>query len=249
MIEDSVAIIPARGGSKGIIDKNIRHLQGHPLLAYSIAVAKLAGFKKILVSTDSEEYAEVSIQYGAEVPFLRPADISLDNSTDFEWMRHAMEWTMDNYEGNRIPEFWFHLRPTTPLREPETLQRAIEIISENPQATSLRSGHEASESPFKWFLVDEKGYFKGLTDDLTPEKVNQPRQMFPKMYIPDGYVDIVRSSYVLENDTLHGDNMLVFISPRCTEVDTEEDFEYLEYEIERNLSPLKGWLDQQSPLK
>jgi N-acylneuraminate cytidylyltransferase len=181
-------------------------------------------------------------QYGAETPFLRPAEISSDQSTDFEFMRHAMEW-VSQHESS-APEYWLHLRPTTPLREPQILKNAIELIQQHPEASSLRSGHEVPESPFKWFLKDEDGFFKGLRDDLNPEKVNLPRQMFPKMYNPDGYVDIVRSSHVLHNTTLHGEKMLVFESPQCEEIDKQEDFEYLEYQFRRHGSQLQEYLKQ-----
>jgi N-acylneuraminate cytidylyltransferase len=241
VLNNIIAIIPARSGSKGIKNKNIMQLSGHPLISYSIAAAKLAGIKLVIVSTDSDEYADISKKYGAEAPFLRPAAISGDGSSDFEWMRHAMEWYQRNERS--IPQLWLHLRPTTPLRDPKVVKSAISFIADHPKATSLRSGHEASESPFKWFLKDEEGYFKGLRDDLTPEKVNMPRQLFPKMYNPDGYIDIVRSSHVLNSETLHGDKMLVFESPRCTEIDTQGDFEYLEYEIKQRSSPLLTWLD------
>lgn len=242
MASNIIAIIPARAGSKGIPDKNIKNLAGHPLLAYSIAVARLADIDQVIVSTDSKYYAEIAKSYGAEVPFIRPVEISKDGSIDYQFMKHAMEW----YKSNKgtIPEYWLHLRPTTPLRDPEVLICAVKCISEHPKATSLRSGHEAPESPFKWFLKDENGYFKSLRDDLTPEKVNMPRQTFPKIYNPDGYIDIVRSSHVLNGETLHGDKMLVFESPRCTEIDTTADFEYLEFEIKQFSSLLLTWLDK-----
>ena len=157
MTRDVIAIIPARSGSVGVKGKNIVPLGGHPLIAYSIAVAKLMHVKRILVSTDSEEYATIARRYGAETPFLRPTDISQESSTDFEFMRHAMEW-LKQYEGS-VPEYWLHLRPTTPLRIPEVLEDALSMIQRYPEATSLRSGHEAPESPFKWFLKDKSGFF------------------------------------------------------------------------------------------
>ena len=243
MLQKSIAIIPARSGSKGIPDKNIMELCGHPLIAYSIAAAKSAGIEKVIVSTDSEQYATISKAYQAEVPFLRPKEISKDSSTDFEFMRHAMEWYKNNIDID-IPEYWIHLRPTTPLRSPEIFIHAYKMIVERSEATSLRSAHEASESPFKWFMKEKNGYFKGLNDDLTPEKVNMPRQLFPKMYIPDGYIDIVKASHVLNNPNLHGDKMVVFESPNCTEIDTEEEFNFLEYEIKKNSTPLLDWLNK-----
>ena len=242
MKENVLAIIPARSGSKGVPGKNIALLGGHPLIAFSIAAAKLAGIERVIVSTDSEEYASVAMRYKAEIPFMRPAEISSDQSTDFEFMRHAMDWMVD--KENSVPEYWLHLKPPTPLREPQIIKNALELIQLHPEASSLRSGHEAPESPFKWFLKDEKGFFKGLRENLTPEKANQPRQMFPKIYNPDGYIDIVRSSHVLHHTTLHGEKMLVFESPQCAEIDTQEDFEYLEYQFRKHGSQLQEYLKQ-----
>ena len=151
-------------------------------------------------------------------------------------MHHAMSW-MKREEGE-IAEYWVHLRPTTPLRVPGILKEAMNCIQKHPEANSLRSAHPAPESPFKWFLRDQRGFFEGLREDLTPEKVNLPRQFFPTMYVPDGYVDIVRSSWVLGQPTLHGDRMFVFESPVCTEVDDFSDFEFLEYQLLKEGSPL-----------
>lgn len=239
---DVIAIIPARSGSKGVPGKNIAMLDGHPLLAYSVAAAKLAGVDRVLLSTDSEEYASIGRNYGAETPFLRSTGISLDHSTDYEWMRHAMDWLLQN-EGS-VPEYWLQLRPTTPLRDSNVIRDAIDRIKLLPEASSLRSAYLAPESPFKWFLRDQKGFFLSLRDDLTPDMANLPRQQYPITYIPDGYVDIVRSSHVLENNTLLGDQMFVFESPCCTDVDSKEDFEYLEFQIRQKGNPLRKYLQQ-----
>ena len=235
-MSDVIAIIPARGGSKGVPHKNIIELNGHPLLAYSIAAAKLAGVERVLISTDSEEYAEIAKHYGAEVPFLRPDELSNDQSTDYDFMRHAMEWVRAN-EGIE-PEYWLHIRPTTPLRDPIVLKQAIKTIKNDPNATSVRSGHEAPESPFKWLMKDEKGYFIGLRKDLTSEKVNLPRQSFPHVYVPNGYIDIARISHVLKSKTLHGNRMIVFETPPIDEIDTKEDLEYVKFKIKNNSSLL-----------
>lgn len=233
-----IAIIPARSGSKGVPGKNIKLLGGLPLFAFSIIAAKMMpSVSRVIVSTDSIEYSEIAKEYGAEVPFLRPIEISGDKSTDYDLFLHALNWFKD-YE-NFIPDYLLHLRPTTPLRDPQIMEDAVKLFNENKNiATSLRSGHSAPESPYKWFLKDDNNYFKGLRDDLTPEKVNLPRQSFPSVYIPDGYIDILKSSVILENRTLHGDKMLVFESPFCVEVDTKDDFEYLEFQIEKEGSTL-----------
>ncbi len=240
----TIAIIPAREGSKGVKNKNIKPLLGHPLLAYSIAAAKLANVDEVIISTDSQKYADIALEYGAKVPFIRPVDISNDNSSDYDFMKHAMKFYND--KNSYIPELWLHLRPTTPLRDPKILKDAIKMFENYPNATSLRSAHEAPESPFKWFLKDANGYFKGLKNDLTPEKVNMPRQTFPKMYIPDGYIDIVKFSFVIDNDNIHGDRMLVFETPRCTEVDTIEDFNFIEYYLSKRSSTILKWLDEKA---
>ena len=151
----------------------------------------------------------------------------------------AINWYQEN-KPSELPEYWIHLRPTTPLRDPKVMIKAMETMFNNHKATSLRSAHEVAESPFKWFLKDSNGFFKGLREDLTSEKVNNPRQSFPKMYMPNGY--IVCSSHIIKNKNLHGSRMLVFNTPRCTEVDSFEDFKYLKYEIENKYSPLLEWL-------
>jgi CMP-N,N'-diacetyllegionaminic acid synthase len=233
-----IAVIPARSGSKGVPGKNIKLLGGIPLFAFSIIAAKMMpSVSRIIVSTDSNEYAEIAKFYGAEVPFLRPSDISGDKSADYDLFLHALNWFKENE--NSIPEYLLHLRPTTPLRDPQIMEQAVKLfLDKNEVATSLRSGHNAPESPYKWFLKDENNFFMGLRDDLTPEKVNLPRQSFPSVYIPDGYIDVLKSSVILNSGTLHGDKMLVFESPFCVEVDTKDDFEYLEFQIEREGSTI-----------
>lgn len=210
------------------------------MLCYSIAAAKLAGIEKIWVSTDSKKYAEIAKKFEAEVPFLRSPEISSDKSTDYEFMNHAMKWHEENFDN--IPEYWVHLRPTTPLRDPKVIRDAIRTMMDSNYIDSLRSAHEVPESPFKWFLKDENNLFKGLRDNLTPEQANAPRQSFPKVYNPNGYIDIVKSSHVLNHKNLHGENMYVFETPQCNEIDTLEDFEYLDYKLRESNSPLNGYL-------
>jgi N-acylneuraminate cytidylyltransferase len=152
-----------------------------------------------------------------------------------------MEWFKNNE--NFLPEYWFHLRPTTPLRKPKILIEAFNTIVNDENATSLRSAHLVPESPFKWFMKDDNGYFKGLRPDLTSEKVNMPRQYFPKTYNPNGYVDIIRSSYVLNNVDLHGDKMIVYETPVCPEIDTIKDFDYIKYSIQQNRPEILDWLN------
>ncbi len=237
-----VAIIPARSGSKGIKDKNLSNLGGFPLIAYSIVAAKLAKqIDRVLVSTDSEHYAEIGRRYCAEVPFLRPTELSGDASTDRDFMLHAMQWVQEN-EG-QIPEYWVHLRPTTPLRDPAHLDSAIQVLVNRPEATALRSAHVSPESPFKWFRLNEVGFFTALTsDDTSLDKFNLPRQTYPKAYIPDGYVDIVKSTFVMNSGQFHGDRVLGYESPYCTEVDSQDELDMLDFQLRKYGSPLWDYL-------
>ncbi len=235
------AIIPARSGSKGIQNKNIRCLNGFPLLAYSIAGCKLCeGVDRILVSTDSEYYAEIAKYYGADVPFLRPVEISGDKSPDIEFMEHALGWMGDN--DGAIPEYVLHIRPTYPLREPAIIKYALEKFEEDETATSLRSAHKSSEIPYKWFNLKEDGYFKPIWDNMTLDEANNPRQDFPDVYIPDGYVDVLSSVYIIENDLLHGDRMIGFVVPEGIDIDAEKDMQAVETFLKQHSHPIYEYL-------
>lgn len=227
------SIIPARGGSKGVPGKNIKPLGGYPLIAYSICASKLCkNIERTIVSTDSKEIADVAIRYGAEAPFLRPKEISEDISTDYKVIKHALVWFQNN-EGMQ-PEYLVHLRPTTPLRDVCYIEAAIENIKQNNMATALRSVHEMSESAYKTLEV-ENGYLKSVgSGSYDIEASNEPRQKFKKTYQGNGYVDVIRSSYVIKNEKIHGDRVTAYITPRVVEVDTLEDFDYLEYQIAKD---------------
>jgi CMP-N,N'-diacetyllegionaminic acid synthase len=224
------ALIPARGGSKGFPKKSIAPLGGFPLIAYSIAAAKLSKkIERVIVSTDDEEMAEIARKFGAETPFMRPKELAQDNSSDIEFVEHALFWLLKN-EG-AVPEYLVHLRPTTPLRKPEDIDRAIELLKAHHEATSLRSGHEIRESPYKLFGIEDC-YFTGLfPQDSRPEYWNLPRQAFPPVYQPDGYVDILRTDFVQKTHTMHGDKILAFVSPNTGEIDKQEDFAFAEYTL------------------
>ncbi len=238
-----MAIVPARGGSKGVPGKNIRLLKGFPLIAYSIVTARLTQhIERVLVSTNSEKIATIAREYGAEVPFLRPDRWAQDNSPDCSFVLHAINWLEDHEKA--IPDYLVLMRPTTPLRKPEVVDAAIEAIIQHPEATSLRSAHLAPESPLKWFQKDQAGYFKALFEGLSNDQINNPRQQFPEAFIPDGYVDIVKPAFIRDCGLLYGDRMLGFHTPFCTEVDTENDFARLEYDLKIYPSMIWDYLNQ-----
>lgn len=236
-----VALIPARGGSKGVPGKNIRKLGGYPLIAYSIAAGELCrNIQRIVVSTDSEEIADVAKFYGAEVPFLRPVELAMDNSGDIGFVKHALSWFAEME--NSVPEFLVHLRPTTPLRDTIKMDNAISLFAKSKNTTSLRSAHKAPESPFKWFVKNNEGYFQSVDSNLSNDDANGARQTFQEVFIPDGYIDILKSNFVLEYEMLYGSRMMAYESPVCTEIDTQEDFDYLEYQIKQKQSDLYDYI-------
>ena len=247
-MKNVIAIIPARGGSKGVPGKNIMPFMGHPLIAFSIVAALQCGsVSRVIVSTDSEEFARIAKKYGAEVPFLRPSEFATDTSTDREFLLHAMKWFQE-HEGT-VPEYFVHLRPTTPLRDPALIDQAIENIMACPQATSLRSAHLASKTPYKWFQLDENGFFRGIRpDDHRLEYYNLPRQSFPPVYDPNGYVDIVKSTQVLASESTHGSRILGFITPYSHEIDSLDDLAFLKYLAEKQGSPLLSFLNEKQKL-
>jgi len=230
---NTIAIIPARSGSKGVIDKNIKLLAGRPLLAYSILAARLIDdIDRIIVCTDSEQYADIARRYGAEVPFLRPVKISSDVSSDYEFIKYALDWMKEN-EGYQ-PEYLVHLRPTTPLRNPKYIDAAIEQMKQDGRATALRSVHEMPESTYKTFEI-ENGFLKCVcTGSWDIEAAGYARQKYKKTYEGNGYVDIIKSSYVLENCKIHGDRVIAYVTPRIFEADTIECFDYLEYQVTKD---------------
>jgi len=240
-----VALIPARGGSKGVPRKNVRMLRGHPLIAFSIVAAKrCADIARVIVSTDSPEIADVARAYGAEVPFLRPAALAQDTSADLEVVQHALQW-FQRQEG-QVPELLVQLRPTTPLRDPARIGEAVRWLAAHDGATALRSVHELAEPPQKMMGI-QNGFLAGLfPDDPRPESFNLPRQAFPPAYHPNGYVDVVKSR-IVGPATLYGPRVLAYVTPVTVEVDRPEDFEYVEYLIEKHNHPLREALKDLSP--
>lgn len=242
MAVSALAVIPARGGSKGVPGKNIRPLGGHPLITWSIVAARLCpAVERVIVSTDSPEIAEVARACGAEVPFLRPAEFATDTATDRVVFLHLLDW-LERNEGT-LPDRLVHLRPTTPLRDPADIADALSRLAARPDATALRSAHALPEPPQKMFGIED-GLFTGLfPQDPRPEYYNLPRQAFPPAYLPNGYVDVLRTEVVRNGPGLHGPRILAYPTPVAVEVDTLDDLDRLEYMLERHGHPLRGRLD------
>ena len=225
----SCAIIPARSGSKAIKDKNTQILNNIPLLAHSIKVAQsVPEIDRIIVSTDSEFYADIAEEYGAEVPFIRPEEISGDDSCDIEWVLHLI-----NEIGWTSPELLVHLRPTSPLRDPVIISRAIKHVKENPDCTSLRSVTPLTHPIAKLLEIDGSYLKSASTGSFNHDGTNKPRHLYPTSYQGNGYVDVLKTDYVLKNRTMHGDKVIPFLTPRITDIDTMDDLEYVRYEMSK----------------
>ena len=217
-----VCLIPARAGSKGIPDKNILDLSGFPLIAYSIAAARLSRhIGETVVTTDSTVITDVARSYGADVPFLRPAEIARDDSLDIEFFKHYLDWL--ETESIAAPDLIVHLRPTTPLREVRVIDAAIEFMMESNEATALRSMHSTRLTPYKMFAMDGQWARAFLDRPGAREPANLPRQAFEDAYIPNGYVDIVRPRVLRRTGLLHGERIKLWVTEQVADIDALED--------------------------
>lgn len=239
-----IGIIPARGGSKGIPRKNIRLLAGKPLIAWTIEEAKKSNYiNRLIVSTDDPEIAEVARSYGAEVPFFRPAEISQDLSKDIEWLKHAIDFLKrsENYE----PDMVVRLPPTSPLRTTADIDRGIETLLAHPEADSSRAICESPKHPYKMWNVPTSGpYLESfLSKSFTGfvDAHNLPRQLFPKVYIHTGAVDVVRPRTILEQKSSSGKQCAYFfMAPECSvNIDHHLDFDFAEFLMQRRLQSNK----------
>ncbi len=226
-----LALVPARGGSKSIPRKNIRLFAGHPLIAYSIAAGLQAqAVTRVIVSTDDEEIASVAGQYGAEVPFMRPAELAQDGTTDLPVFQHALAW-LDEHEGYR-PQVVVQLRPTSPVRPRGCIDRAVEILVKHPEADSVRGVVPSGQNPHKMWRLDPSGRILPLlTVEGLAEPYNAPRQALPQTYWQTGHIDAIRAATIHEKCSLSGDVILpLMIDPRYTvDIDSLNDWRRAEW--------------------
>ena len=234
-----VSLIPARSGSKGVKNKNLRLLQEKSLIEWSIGASiRTEMISRTVVSTNSIEYADMAKKAGAEVPFLRPDSISQDKSTDLEFIVHALDFF--EKEG-RIPDLIVHLRPTTPFRDPLVMNQAITMGSElENDFSAIRSVHEMSESAYKSFEIAESGNLVSVFSKKRElDRSNQARQTFPSTYAPNGYIDILNPKFIIESGLLHGDKVLPFITEQTIEIDGESDLTMAEALLMIDQKPYK----------
>jgi YrbI family 3-deoxy-D-manno-octulosonate 8-phosphate phosphatase len=222
-----LALIPARGGSKGIPRKNIRDFAGFPLIAWSIAAGLQSNsVSRVIVSTDDEEIAAVAREYGAEAPFLRPHELAQDHTPDLPAFEHALKW-LEDIEGYK-PDIVVQLRPTSPIRPVGMVDGAVKILMDNSDADSVRGVVPAAQNPFKMW------YFKGYDRPMKPllevegiaEPYNAPRQILPAAYWQTGHIDAIRTKTITHKNSLTGTVVYpLVIDPRYTvDIDTLADW-------------------------
>jgi len=231
-----VALIPARGGSKRLPNKNILPLSGQPLISHSIKSAKASKYiDRVIVSTDSEAIAQVCRKSGAEVPFLRPQEIAGDKTSDYPVIAHALNWL--EKEEKYFADIVVWLRPTVPLREKDLIDRCIETIVQK-NTDSVRSVRNVGRFHPYWMLkVGKNGLAQSFLKGKTIDKYYQ-HQLLPELFEHDGYCDVTLSKNInrrcLPSQTLkgmYGKKMAVVINHDgrpVVNIDTREDFRLAE---------------------
>lgn len=228
-----LALIPARGGSKSIPRKNIRSFAGRPLIAYSIAAGLAAEtVTRIIVSTEDEEIAAVAEGYGAEVPFMRPAEYSRDDTPDLPVFQHAVSWLQENED--YCPDIIVQLRPTSPFRRVRHIDRAVARLVECPQADAVRSVCIPFQNPFKMWRIDPDGFMRPLIKTEFLEAYNLPRQALPEVFWQTGYVDVVWAKTILEKHSMTGDKILPLVigAEEWIDIDSTDDWRRAERLLE-----------------
>ena len=227
-----LAIIPARGGSKGIPRKNIKNFAGYPLIAYSIQAALNSKYvTRTIVSTDDSEIAEVALKFGAEIPFMRPKEYALDTTLDYPVFENVLKTLIETE--NYLPDIVVQLRPTSPIRHNHLVDEAIELLLDNPEIDSVRGVVPSGQNPYKmWVINPESGLMTGL---LSVEGIDEPfnaaRQMLPDTYWQTGHIDVIRSHVILEKGSMSGKKIKpIIINPDFTvDIDKPADWQRAEW--------------------
>ena len=206
------ALIPARAGSKRIPGKNVKRFRGHPLIAYTIdAALRSEIFEDVIVSTDSDEYRAIALEYGASVPFVRPAEMAGDRSPDIEWVRHALGTLQ---EKGALTDAFAILRPTNPFRSAETIRRAWAQFVEDGEADSLRAVEKCSQHPAKMWRIDGPRMTPVMEN---PDKDGVPWHSsqypsLPSIHMQNASLEIAWSRVPLMQGSIAGEAIMPFVS-------------------------------------
>jgi CMP-N,N'-diacetyllegionaminic acid synthase len=220
-----VALIPARAGSKRVSDKNIRPLAGHPLIAYTISAALQSEiFSAVIVSTDSELYADIAKYYGAAAPYLRPAELAGDLSPDIKWLEYSLNRLRQ--DGRKYDCFSI-LRPTSPFRLPETIQRAWRAFTNEKGVDSLRAVEKCKQHPGKMWVVRGNRMVPLLP--LTPAEQpwhSSQYQSLPEVYTQNASLEIAWTRVVFEGRTIAGNVLMPFFTEDYEGFDVNSDYDW-----------------------
>lgn len=221
-----LAIIPARSGSKSVPHKNVRLINGKPMLSYSIEHAKESKYiNRIILSTDSEAYADIGRKYGAEVPFIRPIEYATDTALDIDVFHHCLTFLKEN-EGYHA-DIVVQLRPTYPIRDVADIDAMIEVLLKDSSYASVRSIAPAKEIPYKMWLKDGNGTISPIMKDIA-EAYNMPRQQLPMVYYQNACIDVVKGDVILNHRSMSGSKIYGYEMKKNFDIDTEEEFKTAE---------------------
>ncbi|MGC2855627.1 cytidylyltransferase domain-containing protein [Novispirillum sp. DQ9] len=219
-----LAVIPARGGSKGIPRKNLTLLAGRPLVAHSVAHAlESSRITRTIVSTEDAEIAEAARAAGAEVPFLRPAHLAGDLVLDLPVFEHVLD-ELEAREGYR-PDIVVHLRPTAPFRRAGWIDAAVDLLTSTPEADSVRSVSPPAQHPYRVFRKGANGFLEPVMGHEHPEPYLLRRQDLPDMFYYNCVIDVTRPQTIRNQNSMTGKNMLPFImdADDAFDIDTPRD--------------------------
>jgi CMP-N-acetylneuraminic acid synthetase len=234
-----LALIPGRGGSKGVPGKNIKDMCGKPLIAWTIEEAKKTKhITRVVVTTDDDAIAEAGRTWGAEVPFMRPKELAADDTPDLPVFVHALTW-LKEHEGYE-PDVVVHLRINSPLRTASDIDRGIELMMEHMDADAVRAVTKAPLHPLKAYRLDQN-----VLSPFVPESVygihepyNMPWQALPNAYTTGGYLTVLKPSTILHKHSMSGEHFLGFEvdSKNVVDIDTPEQFEFARMRMSSRLS-------------
>lgn len=232
----NIALIPARSGSKRLPGKNIKLLNNKPLIYYTIRVAQETKlFSEIIVSTDSQEIADIAISCGATAPLLRPTEYATDTSTDIEWISHAIN-LMVKTPRSEIG-FVSILRPTSPLRTSGTIISAFNLLASNSWADSLRAMEITDKHPGKMWVLDKENKahpYLDQSNEVTPTH-NKPTQSLETIWVQNASLEIIKFESLITTNSISGNNVLGFEMPGVEGFDINRplDFEFLEFIVSK----------------
>ena len=215
-----LVIIPARSGSKGIKNKNIKIIQKKPLLAHSIIYAKRCKFiDRIVVSTDSNKYANIARKFKADVPFLRSKKLSGDKVKDYPVIRNCLKISEKYYK--TLFDYIILLRPTSPFREKLLIEKGLKKLHNNKFSTSIRSVIQTKKHPYRHWKIIKKGKMISIVSNIK-EPYNIPRQQLPKMFFQTGDIEIVKRKTIM-NGSISGTRVIPLIVKSFYDIDTIDD--------------------------